>query len=478
MQAARLRQERRHRWVMLDRRPATPTRPVTARNILTPSQLNALARSLLEDSFPLVEVEGELSNLSRPASGHLYFSLKDRHAQIRCALFRPKSQWLRFKPADGQQVLGRGRLTLYEPRGDYQLVLEHLEPAGEGALQRAFEDLKRRLDAEGLFDAARKQPLPRWIGRLGVISSPNGAAIHDVLSVLRRRFPLIAVELLPVPVQGDGAAAQIRAMLERADRSSRYDALLLTRGGGSLEDLQSFNDEALARAIAACTTPIVCAIGHEIDTCIAEFAADLRAPTPSAAAEALTPDRGELLSRLFNLQHRLRACHDRRQRTAAQRLDQLNARLLNQRPQARLDRDGARLQQLGARLHAAAAGVVRDARRTGDRLRARLHLLHPQHRLQQARKRVLDARGRLQMLATLRLQRDARAVTAVARALNAVSPLATLSRGYAIMLASPEGPVLRSVGALQAGGTVVARLADGTAELQVLSITRASNDSD
>src|SRR5688500_4346018 len=237
---------------------------IRERPILKPAQLNALAKDLLEGSFAQVWVEGEISNLSRPASGHLYFTLKDERAQVRCALFRTQALRLRFVPRDGLLVLARGRLTLYEARGDYQLVLEHLEESGEGALRRAFEELKARLAAEGLFDAARKRPLPRYVRRLGVVTSPNGAAVRDVLSVLRRRLPLLEVEVLPVQVQGEGAAAEILAMLQAAQRSSRYDALLLTRGGGSLEDLWCFNDEALVRAIAASTVPVVAAIGHEV----------------------------------------------------------------------------------------------------------------------------------------------------------------------------------------------------------------------
>ena len=273
--------------------------------VLTPSQLNTLARDLLEGAFPLVWVEGELGNLSRPSSGHLYFTLKDARAQVRCAMFKSRSGWLKFAPREGLRVLARGRLTLYEARGDYQLVLDHMEEAGEGALRRAFEELKARLSAEGLFDAGRKRALPAYVRRLGVITSPSGAAVRDVLSVLARRFPLLEVEILPVPVQGAAAAAQITALLRRAAASGRFDVLLLTRGGGSLEDLWAFNDEQLARAIAASGVPVVSAVGHETDFSLADFAADLRAPTPSAAAELLVPSREDLVRRLRNLEARL-----------------------------------------------------------------------------------------------------------------------------------------------------------------------------
>ncbi|MGH8173846.1 MAG: exodeoxyribonuclease VII large subunit, partial [Rhodanobacteraceae bacterium] len=268
------------------------------REILTPSALNRLARDLLEDALPLIWVEGELSNVSRPGSGHFYFTLKDSAAQVRCAMFKPRSTWLRFKPADGMHVVARGRVSLYEARGEFQLIVEHLEEAGEGALQREFERLKAQLSAEGLFDADRKRALPRFARRIGVITSPSGAAIRDVLSVIARRFPLADVEILPVPVQGREAPPVIASMIRAASAAGRHDVLLLTRGGGSLEDLWAFNDERVARAIHASAIVVMSAIGHEIDFTIADFVADVRAPTPSAAAELLVPDAADL-SRLI-----------------------------------------------------------------------------------------------------------------------------------------------------------------------------------
>ncbi|MFP7724650.1 exodeoxyribonuclease VII large subunit, partial [Lysobacter sp. D1-1-M9] len=306
-------------------------------HVLTPSQLNTLARDLLEGAFPLVWVEAELGNLSRPASGHLYFTLKDARAQVRCAMFKPKSTWLKFAPREGLRVLARGRLTLYEARGDYQLVLDHMEEAGEGALRRAFEELKAKLAAEGLFAAERKRPLPKFASRIGLITSPSGAAVRDVLSVLARRFPLVQAEVLPVPVQGEAAAAQITRMLQRAAASNRFDVLVLARGGGSLEDLWAFNDEHLARAIAASTVPVVSAIGHETDFSLADFAADVRAPTPSVAAELLVPHRDDLLQRLRSLDARLRNLQTQRLRQAMQRADRAALRLNALRPQARVE---------------------------------------------------------------------------------------------------------------------------------------------
>jgi exodeoxyribonuclease VII large subunit len=441
------------------------------RKAFTPSQLNALARNLLEDAFPLVWVEGELGNLSRPSSGHLYFTLKDDRAQVRCALFKPKSQWLKFVPREGLRVLARGRLTLYEARGDYQLILDTMEEAGEGALRRAFEQLKAKLQAEGLFDQARKRPLPAHIRRLGVLTSPSGAAVRDVLSVLRRRFPLLEVDILPVPVQGDTAAPQIVRMLQAAGRSGRYDALLLTRGGGSLEDLWAFNDEALARAIAASPVPVVSAVGHEVDVTLADFAADLRAPTPSVAAELLVPDRNDLASRLRAQARRLQANWDRHHRQAAQRADRAALRLQTQRPLARLDtlrqRQEASLRRLQAawqRQHAARTAQLRHHA-------AVLRASRPERRLAQLRERLRSLSDRPRAATVRLLQAKTMHLHGLARSLEAVSPLATVARGYAI-LQREDGRVVRSVRDVQAGERLDARLADG-----VLRV-RAEDDRD
>jgi exodeoxyribonuclease VII large subunit len=390
--------------------------------ILSPSQLNTLARDLLEGAFPTIWVEGELSGVSRPASGHLYFCLKDARAQVRCAMFKPKSSGLKFAPREGTKVLARGRLTLYEARGDYQLVLDHMEEAGEGALRRAFEELKARLAAEGLFDAGRKRPLPAYVRRLAVITSPSGAVVRDVLSVIGRRFALLDVEVLPVPVQGTTAAAQIVQMLGKAAASGRYDVILLARGGGSLEDLWAFNDEALARAIAASAVPVVSAIGHETDFSLSDFAADLRAPTPSAAAELLVPHADDLRRRVLGLEQRLHGVQKQRLRQAAQRADRALLRLQALRPQARLQLLGRRQAEALRRLHAA-------WRRRADRDRGQLREL--------------------------------------ARSLSAISPLATVARGYAI-LQHEDGRVVRAVGDVAGGDVVDARVSDGKIKLQVL----------
>jgi len=440
--------------------------PDTPRHVLTPSSLNRLVRDLLGDALPQVWIEGELSNVAKPASGHLYFTLKDSGAQVRCAMFKMKASVLRFRPVDGMQVLLRAKVGLYEPRGEFQLVAEYMEPAGEGALQREFEQLKARLDAEGLFDPARKRALPRYARRIGVVTSATGAAIRDVLSVLARRWPLADVEILPVPVQGREAPPAIVAMLRKASASARYDVLLLARGGGSLEDLWAFNDEAVARAIHASAVPVVSAVGHEIDFSIAGFVADLRAPTPSAAAELLVPDAVAVDRHLRQLQQRLATLQQRRMQGNAQRVDHLLARLQAQRPQARLQRDRERLVHLHRRLLGAMREQQQRRQSQLDRARSRLLGQHPQQRLPLLRHRLGELTQRLRHAIERRLERDRLTLQQAARALHTVSPLATLERGYAILF-DEAGKVLRSTQGVEAGTALRARLADGELGLRV-----------
>ena len=436
-------------------------------HVLTPSQLNTLARDLLEGAFPLVWVEGELGNVTRPGSGHLYFTLKDARAQVRCAMFKPKSQWLRFAPREGLKVLARGRLTLYEARGDYQLVLDHMEEAGEGALRRAFEALKARLQAEGLFDAGRKRPLPRFVRRLAVITSPTGAVIRDIVSVLRRRCPLLEVELLPSLVQGDSAAAQIADLLQRAGAGGRYDAILVARGGGSLEDLWAFNDERLVRAIAASPVPVVSAVGHETDFTLADFAADVRAPTPSVAAELLVPDRRDLQAALRALDARMQALQRHRLRQAMQRADRAALRLQAQSPQARL---GA-LRQRHADLRRRLEALWRERLQArAARLRHAVAVLrahHPERRLAQLRARLQRVQARPQTAMTRALQREALKLRGLARSLEACSPLATVARGYSILTRAADGRLVQSTAQAAPGDRLHARVRDGTLSLRV-----------
>jgi exodeoxyribonuclease VII large subunit len=293
------------------------------RVIYSVSQLNDQVKDLLEHSFPPLWVEGEISNFSCPASGHWYLSLKDSQAQVRCAMFRNRNQGLGFQPKNGLQVLARGRPGLYAPRGEFQLILDQIEPAGEGALRRAFELLKQKLQAEGLFDETYKQALPTVPDRIGIITSPTGAALRDILNVLRRRFPLGQVVIYPVPVQGTEAAPAIVRALKTAAERQECDLLVVARGGGSLEDLWAFNEESVARAIHACPLPVVSGVGHEIDFTIADFVADLRAPTPSAAAELVSPDVAEWRTRLLRLPAQLAVQQGRRLQQLGQSLGQV-----------------------------------------------------------------------------------------------------------------------------------------------------------
>jgi exodeoxyribonuclease VII large subunit len=429
--------------------------------IFTPSGLNRLVRDLLEDALPMgVWIEGELSNVSRPASGHVYFTLKDASAQVRCAMFRMAASRLRFRPVDGMHVLMRAKVGLYEARGEFQLVADHMEPAGEGALQREFEQLKARLGAEGLFDQERKRELPAFPRRIGVITSPSGAAIRDVLSVLGRRLGLAEVDVLPVPVQGREAPPAIAAMLRRASASGRYDVILVTRGGGSLEDLWAFNDEAVARAIHASAVPVVSAVGHEVDFTIADFVADLRAATPSAAAELLVPDGADLERRLDRLRQRMATLMTRHLQTAAQRADQWQGRLNAQRPQARLARDAQRLEGLRRRLRLAIGQANTLHRVRLERLDARLRARHPRLRLEPLRLRSTELRQRLDRAISRKLERDRALIIQQGRTLHAVSPLATLERGYAIVFDESDA-VVRRAADIAVGERVRIMLGDG-----------------
>ncbi|MGB0133552.1 exodeoxyribonuclease VII large subunit [Dokdonella sp.] len=437
------------------------------REILTPSGLNRLARDLLEDALPLVWIEGEISNFSRPASGHLYLTLKDSGAQIRCAMFKPRSTWLPFKPADGMQVLARARVSLYEARGEFQLIIEHLEQAGEGALRREFEQLKSRLSAEGLFSPDRKRALPAMPRRIAIITSATGAAVRDVLNVLARRFPMVEVDVFPVPVQGKEAAAAIVRMLAAANLAGRHDVLVLARGGGSLEDLWAFNDEQLAREIVRSSIPVVSAVGHETDFSIADFVADLRAPTPSAAAELLVPDTRDLSRSLDQLLGRTRQRMQRRLEASAQRADHLLARLNQQRPAARLNLGRERLAQLRSRL-------ARIVDQEGGRRRSRMANLHgrftahhPSRKLAREKEHLSVLGKQLAVLARRSLEDRRSRMDKLVRTLNAVSPIATLARGYSILIEEESGRVVRSADKVSAGMQLRGVLSDGELKLRV-----------
>ncbi len=433
------------------------------REVLTVSQLNGRARGLLEDVFAQVWVAGEISNLAKPASGHVYFTLKDQQAQVRCALFRQSAARVREALRDGLTVTVRGKVSLFEGRGDYQLILDSVEPAGDGALRLAFEALKDKLSAEGLFAIERKQALPAHPRRIGIISSPTGAVIRDIISVFRRRAPQVQLTLIPTPVQGRDATVQIIRALQRADDFG-FDALILARGGGSLEDLWCFNEEPLVRAVAACRTPIVSAVGHETDVTICDFVADVRAPTPSAAAELLAPDNSELVQRLSNLQRRLLLRMQARLTREQLRLDNLRLRLRH--PGERLRQQAQRLDDLDMRLRRAYEQQFKQQHERLARLAARLAAQHPGRSLALLRLRLDSLAERLPRAMGEGLKAHQLQLRSQVQTLNAVSPLATLSRGYSILL-DDQGRAIHRAAQTQPGQRLRAKLGEGELQLRV-----------
>ena len=448
------------------------------RKILTPSSLNRHARSLLENNFPSVWVEGEISNLARPASGHMYFSLKDDTAQLKCAFFRQPARGLAESPANGQQVCVRGRLSVYEARGDYQLIVDRLEPAGEGELQRRFEALKKKLDAEGLFAEDRKVALPAFPLKIGVITSPSGAAIRDIINVLNRRWPLAKIRIYAVPVQGTEAAPAISAALEAANSQNWAELLIVGRGGGSLEDLWAFNEEIVARAIAQSTLPVVSAVGHEVDFSIADFCADLRAPTPSAAAELVSPDGRQLAEAFRHQQARIRRLLEDRLQQCAQGLDYLQKRLQRSHPKEQLILQAENLSGLGNRL---TRSFENSLQLRSDRLKqTRLSLLlqSPGHRVEQARRHNRDLVQRLGLAARSNIRRSGLELARLAQTLQAVSPLNTLGRGYSVLRTSETGSHIGTVNQATTGERIRAQLADGSLDCTVDSINPGVPDFD
>jgi exodeoxyribonuclease VII large subunit len=428
---------------------------------ITVSQLNRQVKTLLERGVGRLWVEGEISNIARPASGHLYFRLKDESAQISAAFFRNRQRGPTHTFKNGDHVLAYGQVSLYEARGDYQLIVETLEAAGEGVLQRRYEALKKKLAAEGLFEEDRKVAIPALPRRIGIVTSPSGAAVRDVLSILRRRFPAVPVVIYPAAVQGDAAPGELIAALQTAVRRDECNVLILTRGGGSLEDLWAFNDEQLARAIAECPIPVVSAVGHEVDFTIADFVADVRAPTPSGAAELVVPDRGDWLRALNSIASRIARQGQRSLENRAQAIDWLNRRLSRASPAARVARQQDRLREITGRL----AAAVRHDLHTRD---SRLSTLHktllqvsPAVRVERAISRSSALRQRLAAAGRQRISDADHRLRVAARALDAVSPLATLHRGYAIVTEAATGRALTHASQVKEADDIRARLAHG-----------------
>jgi len=447
--------------------PPSDTPDRTA-EVLSVSALNLAVARMLERNFPLCRVGGEISNFTRAASGHWYFTLKDDAAQVRAVMFRGRAQYAGFIPREGERVELRATVTLYAARGDFQLNVEAIRRAGLGDLYEAFLRLKERLDAEGLFDPARKRPLPAFARTVGIVTSPQAAALRDVLTTLARRAPHVRVILYPTPVQGAGAAERIRAAIELAAQRAECEVLLVCRGGGSIEDLWAFNDEGVARAIAGCALPVICGIGHETDFTIADFAADLRAPTPTAAAELAAPARADRLAALRANADALRLAWRRRLTEQAQTLDWHARRL--QSPAAAIARERLRLQNLRAQL---AHGAGRRLAQSGfalAQLRTRLQAQLPD--TAPGRLALTGAGSRLTTGMRAALARQKRALAALTAQLELLNPQRTLERGYAIV-SDADGRVIRRPQDIRPRTLLTVRVAEGSAEVGVASVQPA-----
>ena len=435
----------------------------TERLVLSISQLNAEVSQLLNQGFAAVWVEGEISNFTRASSGHLYLTLKDAGAQVRCALFKGNAMRLKLNPRNGLKVVARGKIGLYEPRGDYQMVLDTMEEAGEGALQRQFEALKQQLQAQGLFADVHKQALPSFPRAIGVVTSPTGAAIRDIINVLKRRCPQIPVLVYPVLVQGEGAKEQIAQAIAQADREQRCEVLIVARGGGSIEDLWAFNEELVAQAIYQCSLPIISGVGHEIDFTIADFVADQRAPTPSAAAELVSPDMQALQQRVQQLKLQLWRFQQRQLQSAYQQVQQLSQRLNQQRPTQKLQQKAQRLDELDLRLNAAIQRRLQQQHLRLTHLQTRLQQRSPQRHLQQQHAQLERLQTRLQRALQQRMDKaHSRFVLQVSK-LKTLSPLATLERGYSITQ-NAQGHVITQAAQVSVGDTLITRVAQGQIE--------------
>ncbi|MFT6188956.1 MAG: exodeoxyribonuclease VII large subunit [Oleispira sp.] len=436
----------------------------TGNDVFTVSQLNQRAKQLLEITFNSVKVEGEISNLSRPSSGHWYFTLKDKGAQVRCAMFRSRTAQLKFQPKEGDKIVVRGKVSLYENRGDYQLIVDAMKPAGEGQLQQAFIQLKQKLGAEGLFNPEHKQALPAHIQRIAVITSPTGAAVHDILTVLKRRFPAIEVDIYPVQVQGKDAAQQIVWSINQANTDARADVIIAGRGGGSIEDLWCFNDENLARTIFHSRLPIVSAVGHEVDFTIADFVADVRAPTPSAAAEMLSPDQQEYWQRLTNLTSQLEKNMQQKLQNKQWQLQSAQRGL--QHPGDKLAQYAQTLDMLELRMQQSQSNHLGALQKRLTRSQQKLQQLSPSNTLQKFEAQLSYLQQRLNSSIKQAITNKKERLQQHASLLNAVSPLQTLSRGYAI-LQTDSGAVIRDSHDVKKGDLVTARIGHGTLELTV-----------
>jgi len=428
------------------------------RQIFSVSELNRTVRQLLETHLPLLWVEGEISNFARPASGHWYLTLKDGQAQVRCAMFRNSNMRVNFKPANGTQVLVRCRVGLYEGRGDYQLIIEHMEEAGFGALQRQFEILKQKLVSEGLFASEHKQEMPSSVRHVGVVTSPTGAAVKDILAVLKRRFPAIKVSIFATAVQGEQAAGQIISAIESANHQAQCDVLIVGRGGGSLEDLWPFNEESVARAMFASKIPVISAVGHEVDFTIADFVADLRAPTPSAAAELISPDGDDILRQFIGFEIVLADAIVRKTTALAQRVDSLKKRLRH--PGHKLQEQAQHLDHLDIRLRRAMNNRLQQQRQQMNTVQSKLARVHPGEAISHYHQLLAMYVKQMSRSVKQRIELSQSRTAQAMHLLDTVSPLKTLGRGYSI-IRDNQGGVVKSVTGVSAGDKLKSQVVDG-----------------
>lgn len=438
------------------------------RTILSVSELNAEVNLLLKQGFPLIWLEGEISNFAKPASGHFYFSLKDKQAQIRCAMFKMNNRRLIMKPSNGQQVLVRGKIGLYEPRGEFQLVVDHMEEAGEGLLQRQYQALKTKLSDEGLFDASRKKAFPAHPSRIGIISSATGAAIQDIINVLQRRSPHIPIKLYPVSVQGDAAITDILNALQKSKEQADCDVIILARGGGSIEDLQAFNDEQIARSIAHHPLPIITGIGHEIDFTIADFVADQRAPTPSAAAEVISPNREALIQTLDQIELQLQRKVEQTLTKQKQRLTWLEKRLSQQHPAQQLRLKKEQLTQLHSKLTQHKRNKLIRLNHVLEKQTLKLIAASPKKVLEQKQQQLAHLEDKLHHNMQNKHANHRLQLKQLATQLNSLSPLSTLERGYTLTQ-DTTGNVVSSIKEIKNEQELSIRMKDGAIRTRVIS---------
>ncbi len=452
-----------------------PTAPEAPRRvILSVSELNATIRDLLENSLTNVWVEGEISNARVWNTGHMYFTLKDGASQIKAVMFKSALRYLKFKAEDGLKVVARGKVSVYDPKGEYQIICEHLEPKGLGSLQQAFEQLKKTLAAEGLFDPSRKRPLPALPRRIGIVTSLDGAALRDIVRVLRRRYPNAHLVLSPTRVQGEGAGREIAHAIRKVERVDDVDVVIVARGGGSLEDLWAFNEEVVARVIAACPVPVISGVGHETDFTIADFVADLRAPTPSAAAELVVRAKDEFFAHIDRIGERLDAAMHHRLRRMEMRLHVLEARPGYAGYQGRIAVRGRHVSELAARLRQGMSQHVARRARRHELLRRSLDQFDPRHRLAAVRTRLVSRDA--QLLAALRRRittAQGRLGTLAAR-IDGLSPLAVLGRGYSVTWDASRTRIIRDASTLQPGEAVSVTLEHGAFDATVTRVTAKS----